>query len=51
MRSCWAYRSEDRPEFEELVSSLDQELTSLAEYVDLSMFAEDTADSLRANEA
>lgn len=48
MRSCWAYRSEDRPDFEELVSSLDQELTSLAEYVDLSMFVEDTAN--RANE-
>ena len=42
MCSCWAFRPEDRPEFEELVSSLDQELTSLAEYVDLSMFAEDT---------
>jgi hypothetical protein len=42
MKSCWAYRPEDRPEFEELASSLNSELTSLAEYVDLSMFAEES---------
>ena len=42
MQSCWSYRPEDRPEFEELVSSLNSELTALAEYVDLSMFAEES---------
>lgn len=41
MNSCWAYRPEDRPKFEELASSLDNELTTLAEYVDLTMFADE----------
>ena len=41
MRSCWAYRPEDRPEFEELVSILNKELTTLADYVDLSMINEE----------
>ena len=42
MRSCWSYRSENRPDFEELASSLDKELTTLADYVDLSMFADES---------
>ena len=41
MNSCWRYRPEDRPEFEELVSSLNKELTTLADYIDLTMFAEE----------
>ena len=41
MHSCWASRPEDRPEFDEVVSSLDKELTTLAEYIDLTMFTKD----------
>ena len=40
MKSCWSYRPEDRLEFEELVSTLNKELTTLADYVDLSMITE-----------
>ena len=41
MCSCWSSRPEDRPTFEELASSLNQELTILADYIDLTMFAEE----------
>ena len=40
MQLCWVHRPEDRPEFDELVSSLDKELAALTDYVDLTMFAE-----------
>ena len=39
MRSCWAYDTEDRPDFTLICSQVDTELTVLADYVDLSMFA------------
>ena len=42
MKSCWSYRPEDRPEFEELVSTLNKELTTLADYIDLSMITEES---------
>ena len=38
MRSCWAYSAEDQPDFAQLASQIDSELTALADYVDLSMF-------------
>ena len=50
MCSCWTYRPEDRPSFEELASSLNNELTTLADYVDLSMFAEETNVSTASEE-
>lgn len=50
MKSCWMYRPEDRPEFEELASSLNNELTALAEYVDLSMFAEESNVNIASEE-
>ena len=40
MQSCWVSRPEDRPEFDDLVSSLEKELTTLADYVDLTMFTD-----------
>ena len=40
MQSCWVHCPENRPEFDGLASSLDKELTTLADYVELKMFAE-----------
>lgn len=40
MQSCWVSRPEDRPEFDDLVSSLEKELATLADYVDLTMFTD-----------
>lgn len=40
MQSCWGSRPEDRPEFDDLVSSLEKELATLADYVDLTMFTD-----------
>ena len=45
MCSCWAYRPEDRLEFEELEASLNKELTTLADYVDLSMIKENSVNT------
>ena len=42
MESCWAYSAEDRPDFSKLSSFFVSELTALADYVDLSMFAGDS---------
>lgn len=39
MESCWAYGTEDRPDFAKLSFLVDTELTALADYVDLSIFA------------
>lgn len=38
MRSCWLYSADDRPDFAQLSSQIDSQLTALADYVDLSMF-------------
>ena len=45
MQSCWVHHPEDRPEFDDLVSSLDKELATLTDYVDLTVFAENGAKS------
>lgn len=42
MESCWAYNAEDRPDFSKLSFLVVSELTALADYVDLSMFAGDS---------
>lgn len=41
MKSCWAYHPDDRPNFDKLSSLVDTELATFADYVDLSMFADD----------
>jgi hypothetical protein len=45
MRSCWLYSADDRPDFATLSSQSDGELTALADYIDLSMFQGEGAET------